>query len=88
MKELRFMFKHLERKSNEVIIRKCSDPRCGHCVENPPKQSPAWKWLAERDFKWPNPVPSINHPEHYITFMEIEQIATEMIKSGINTKQN
>ena len=81
------MFKHLERKSNEVIFRKCPDPRCSYCVENPPKQSPAWNYLAERDFKWPNPVPSTDYPEHYMTFMEIEQIATEMLKSGINTKQ-
>ena len=29
------MVKHIDRKSNEVIFRKCTQPRCNHFRQNP-----------------------------------------------------
>ena len=34
MEELKMLFKHIDRKSNEVIFCKCTNPRCPHCTEN------------------------------------------------------
>lgn len=73
-KELHFMIKHIERKSNEVIFKKCSNPRCGHCNSRPIISQKSWQYLQERDFKWPNPVSSLENPGHYKTFMEISDV--------------
>ena len=35
------------------------------------------KYLRERDFKWPNPIPSTDHPNHYMTFIEISRLDKE-----------
>ena len=43
--ELRFMAKHIDRKSNEVIFQKCSDPRCSHCSTRPILSKMAWEFL-------------------------------------------
>ena len=39
LKELYFVAKHLDRKSNELIIMKCYNPACVYCAKNPPKLS-------------------------------------------------
>ena len=59
MKELRAMFAHMERKSNELIFRKCVDPRCKYCPTQPVKCIKLCNYLEERDFKWSNPLPSM-----------------------------
>ena len=33
-------------------------------------------------FKWHNPVPSPDHPNHYMTFLEACNTETESIKTG------
>ena len=33
--EVKFMCNHIDRKSNEVIFRKCVNPRCKHCQGSP-----------------------------------------------------
>ena len=80
--ELRSMFRHIDRKSNEVIFRKCALASCDHCGKNPPVQSKAWNFMKNRDFKWHNPVPSPDHPNHYMTFLEASNTETESIKTG------
>ena len=60
------MIKHVERKSHEIIFKKCVNPRCSHCADNPVILTVAWDYLRERDFKFPNAVPSINHQEHFL----------------------
>ena len=82
LKELHFMAKHIDRKSNEVIIMKCYDPACNHCVRNPPKSSPAWKFLKERNFIFFNPLPSQEYPEHYMKFIEMGKIDDEALPKG------
>ena len=72
MRELRFMFIHLQKKSNEIIFQKCYKPNCTHCTSSPVIAAKVWDHLKERDFKWPNPVPSEAHPGHFKTFMEVE----------------
>lgn len=74
--------KHMDRKSNEIIFRKCNDPRCTHCSKRPVISTKAWNFLKERDFKWPNPIPSIKYPGHYMTFLEVEQITNEELVTG------
>ena len=74
IKELRFTAKHIERKSHEIIFSKCSNPRCNHCASNPIISKTAWAFLSERNFKWPNPVPSTNFSGHYKTFIEISEM--------------
>ena len=76
------MIKHVERKSHEIIFKKCVNPRCIHCADKPVISTVAWGYLRERDFKFPNPVPSINHQGHYQTFLEVEQLSSESIKTG------
>ena len=73
LKELRFLFNHLEKKSNEIIFRKCSRPACSHCVENPIIAVKAWEELERCDFKWPNPVSSDEFLGHFKTYREIMQ---------------
>ena len=80
--ELRFMAKHIDRKSNEVIFQKCSDPRCSHCSTRPILSKMAWEFLKDRDFKWPNPIPSLDHPGHYMTFKEVELMDNDELKTG------
>ena len=82
MTELRFMLDHMERKSNELIFRKCIEPRCTHCSSNPVKAVKAWEYLKNRDFKWANPVPSTKYPGHFMTFLEIEELDTVYLKTG------
>ena len=76
------MIKHVERKSHEIIFKKCVNPRCSHCADKPVILTVAWGYLRERDFKFLNPVPSINHQGHYQTFLEVEQNNSEFIKTG------
>ena len=82
--ELRFMMKHIDRKSNEVIFRKFVDPRCDHCSSSPIISTEAWNYLKEREFKWPNPIPSTaDHPGHFKTFIEIDKLDSESITTGM-----
>jgi len=82
VKEMRFMVKHIERKTNEILFRKCSDPRSNHCSNSQIISQNAWKYLAEREFKWPNPIPSLNHPDHFMTFLEMEQLDADALQTG------
>ena len=72
----------MDRKSNEIIFRKCADPRCLHCSKRPVIAKEAWDYLKERDFKWANPVPSLNYPNHYITFVEVSQLDKDFLLTG------
>ena len=71
LRELKFLFDHLEKKSNEIIFRKCVRPSCKHCTENPIIATKAWEELQQSGFKWPNPVESENFPGHFKTYREI-----------------
>ena len=81
-KELRFLTKHVDRKSNELIFMKCYDPRCAFCVQHPVKAVQVWNFLRERDFKWFNPVPSTSHQGHYKTFLEMLEMETTALQTG------
>ena len=52
--ELRFVCKHMGRKSNEIIFMKCVEPRCPHCKDRPIISKNAWSYMLEREFKWAN----------------------------------
>ena len=80
--ELRFACKHMERKSNEIIFRKCVEPRCPHCIDCPIISKNAWSYMLEREFKWANPVESMEYPGHYQTFCEIENLDSDAIQTG------
>jgi len=82
MQELRFTMKHMERKSNEVIFKKCVDPRCDHCSSRPIISTAAWDFIKERDFVWPNPIPSPTYENHYMTFLEMCEIGNEFLITG------
>ena len=71
LEELRLLFKHIDRKSNEVIFCKCVDPRCSHCTKHPIMSTQTWQFLSERGFNWFNPKPSMETPDHYLTFIEM-----------------
>ena len=75
IRELRFMYNHINKKSNEIIFQKYYKPNCSNCTSSPVIATKVWDHLNERDFKWPNPVPSLAHPGHFKTFMEIESDA-------------
>lgn len=77
------MFNHADRKSNEIIFIKCTKARCDFCSTNPIKATKVWDYLKEREFKWPNPIESQINPGHYLTFIEMEDIDTEFLKTGI-----
>ena len=72
MAELRFLFNHIDKKSNEVIFQKCHRPTCSHCTSIPIIAGKAWEALKGKEFKWPNPTPSESFPGHYKTFLEID----------------
>ena len=76
-KEVQFLFKHVDRKSNKLIFQKCNNPRCTHCVENPILSKAAWDFLKTVDFKWPNPKPSATHQNHYMTFIEMCMVPSD-----------
>ena len=40
-----------------------------HCTSEPIITKEAWSELRERNFKWPNPVPSEEHHGHFKTFV-------------------
>ena len=82
MEELRFMLKHADRKSNELIFMKCVNPRCKHCSENPIIATTAWEDLKKNDFKWYNPMASTKFPGHYMTFLESLEVDTQLHKTG------
>ena len=84
MSELRFMRKHIDRKSNEVVFRKCVDPSCSYCTEHSIISTKAWDYLKERDFKWPNPTPSLTCPGHYKTYLEIDKLDAEHYQTGFS----
>lgn len=81
--ELRFVAKHIDRKSNEIIFMKCRDPLCGHCVRAPIKCVKAWEYLKQRDFIWFNPLPSQTHPNHYMTFVEMNELDNTALPKGM-----
>ena len=80
--ELRFACKHMERKSNEIIFMKCVEPRCPHCIDCPIISKNAWSYILEREFKWANPIESMEYPGHYQTFCEIENLDSDSIQTG------
>ena len=82
MSELRFMCKHMDRKSNEVVFRKCVDPSCSHCTEHQIISTKAWDYLKERDFIWPNPTPSLTCPVHYKNYLEIDELDAQHCQTG------
>ena len=38
--------------------------------------------MLEREFKWANPVESMEFPGHYQTFCEIENLDSDAIQTG------
>ena len=80
--ELRFMFKHTERKSHEIIFWKCCLASCDHCSSNPIVSLNAWEYMKDRDFKWPNLMPSAKFPNHLITFLEVPNVDNNSLKTG------
>ena len=82
LRELRMLFKHIHRKWNELIFSKCVDPRCFHCSERPIMSKETWEFLKEREFKWANSKSSVEHPEHYLTFIEMCDIGNEYLLTG------
>ena len=76
------MLAHCDRKSHEVIFKKCVRPRCNHCTSSPVIATNAWSYLKEREFKWANPVESVSNPEHYKTFIEMEDVEVENMLTG------
>ena len=82
MKELHFMMKHVQRKSSEIIFTEYCDSRCDKCSNHPVISQKAWEYLRECDFKWPNPIPSTDHPNHYMTFIEISRLDKEFFLIG------
>ena len=82
LEELRLMFEHLDRKSHEIIITKCSAPRCDHCNKFPAKAKKAWEFLKEREFKWFNPSLSTPHHGHFKTYLEMCEIDHEYFNTG------
>ncbi len=75
--EMRFMAKHIDRKSNEIIFAKCMDPACAYCTNNPVRALKMWEYLRHRQMKWANPVPSTMHPGHFMTFLEVSELVNE-----------
>ena len=65
LKEFKFMLKHTEKRRNEIILKKCSDPVCKHCSSNPVKAVAFWEYLRRRDRKLTNPISSNTHPGHF-----------------------
>ena len=57
-------------------------PRCDHYSNHPVISQNAWKYLWERDFKWPNPIPSTDHPNHYMTYIKISRLDKEFFLIG------
>ena len=82
MEELKMLFKHIDRKSNEVIFCKCTNPRCPHCTEKPIISTKVWDFLKEREFKWMNPKLSVAHPGHYLTCFDMCDVANEYLAIG------
>ena len=82
MSELRFMCKHNDRKSNEVVFRKCVDLSCSHCTKHPIISTKAWDYLKGRDFKWPNPTPSLTCAGDYKTYLEIDALDAQNYQTG------
>ena len=70
---LRFMFKHIERKSHEIIFRKCGLTSCDHCRSNPIVSVNAWE---------SNPMPSAEFPNHFMTFLEVPNVDNNSLKTG------
>ena len=69
LEELRFMLKHIDRKKNEVVLKKCVDPVCGHCSGTPVVARKIFSFLNERTLF--NPMESDIHPGHYCIFLEM-----------------
>jgi len=84
MSELRFMLKHIERKSNEIIFRKCNNPNCRHCLNHPIVSKKSWEYLHSKNFKWPNPTESESFPGHYKTYLEVDEIDEEFLTTGLS----
>ena len=82
LKEFKIMLKHTEKRRNEFILKKCSDPVCKHCSPNPVKTVAFWEYLRMRDHKLTNPISSNTHPGHYLTFLESSKLLGEDIKTG------
>ena len=80
--ELGFACKDMERKSNEIIFMKWVEPRCPHCIDCPIISKNAWSYMLEREFKWANPVESVEYPGHYQTFCEIENLDSDAMQTG------
>lgn len=82
MREMRFMLAHMERKSHELIFRKCIDPKCDYCSTHPIVARNAWTSLKEDGFRWPNPQTSNEHPGHFMTYIELTQQDAQFYLTG------
>ena len=38
--------------------------------------------MKDRDFKWPNPMPSAEFPSHFMTFLEVPNVDNNSLKTG------
>ena len=64
--EFQFVMRHMDWRIGMGIFAKCTDPACQHCSSNPPVNDEMLQCV--RDF--PTPKPSLDHPGHFLTFME------------------
>ena len=81
MEEMRFLFAHMERKTCELIFRKCVEPRCIYCLKHAVRALNTWQYIKERDFKWANPLPSLHYSGHFMTFVEIGELDNDALKT-------
>ena len=76
------MLRHLNRKANEVVFMKCTEPACTVCAGKPWQAEKVYNFLKQRKFmiKLFRPEESTDHPGHYATFLELCQLPFSQVR--------
>ena len=74
------MLRHLNRKSNEVVLMKCISRTCAVCAGESWQANKVHLFLEKRKFKLSRPEESEPHPGHYTDLLELCQLPSETVK--------
>lgn len=58
---------HMDKRKGTVVFFKCKGDQCNHCKDFPASATAETMAILR---KFPSPIPSTEHPGHFLTFME------------------
>ncbi|KAJ3452681.1 cell division cycle and apoptosis regulator protein [Anaeramoeba flamelloides] len=71
IKEMNFLYNHVQRRPNMLSFIKCQNLECEHCSKFPMKNNDFIKFLKSNNFQIPFPIQSKKFPNHYYSLLNL-----------------